>query len=225
VPGHGSSRAITDFLRWGPRRSDPSKATPASEGAATPDEVVLASKALPRFLTALSGRDVPVLLDLGPVVGSNVAYFGERLGCKLHVEDLYADVERHARSRTLDEFSAFLDRRFSQSDATVDGILCWDVFDYLDRAAAQTLSRHLVRLLRPGGALFGFFCTVAGAVHHYTKFILIDDATVRHRTYAATDASRHVIQNRDIIRMFDGLPVSDSFLLKSNTREILFRKP
>jgi hypothetical protein len=30
--------------------------------------------------------------------------------------------------------------------------------------------------------------------------------------------------NRDIIRMFEGLLVSDSFLLKINTREILFRK-
>jgi hypothetical protein len=33
-----------------------------------------------------------------------------------------------------------------------------------------------------------------------------------------------VLQNRDIIRMFEGLIVSDSFLLKSSTREILLRK-
>jgi hypothetical protein len=30
---------------------------------------------------------------------------------------------------------------------------------------------------------------------------------------------------RDMIRMFDGLVVADSVLLKSNTRETLFRKP
>jgi hypothetical protein len=35
---------------------------------------------------------------------------------------------------------------------------------------------------------------------------------------------RHVLANRDIIKMFDGLIVSDSFLLKSNTREILLRR-
>jgi hypothetical protein len=33
-----------------------------------------------------------------------------------------------------------------------------------------------------------------------------------------------VLLNRDIIKLFDGLIVSDSFLLKVNTREILFRK-
>jgi hypothetical protein len=35
---------------------------------------------------------------------------------------------------------------------------------------------------------------------------------------------KKVLQNRDIIRMFEGLAVSDSFLLKSNTREMLLRR-
>jgi hypothetical protein len=34
-----------------------------------------------------------------------------------------------------------------------------------------------------------------------------------------------VLQNRDIIRLFERLRVSDSFLLQSHVREILFRKP
>ena len=31
--------------------------------------------------------------------------------------------------------------------------------------------------------------------------------------------------NRDIIKLFDGLRVTDSFLMKNNVREMLFRKP
>ena len=34
-----------------------------------------------------------------------------------------------------------------------------------------------------------------------------------------------VLQNRDIIKLFERLRVSDSFLLQTNVREILFRKP
>ncbi len=34
-----------------------------------------------------------------------------------------------------------------------------------------------------------------------------------------------MLLNRDIIRLFPGLRVSDSFLMKNNIREILFRKP
>ena len=36
---------------------------------------------------------------------------------------------------------------------------------------------------------------------------------------------KFALQNRDIIRMFEGLNVSDSFLLKNNTREMLLRRP
>ena len=73
-----------------------------------------------------------MLLDLGPVVGSNVSFFGEQLGCKIFVEDIYADLDRHVRDGTLEELPAFLTKRFSAADGTVDGILCWDVIDYLD---------------------------------------------------------------------------------------------
>ena len=39
-----------------------------------------------------------MLLDLGPVIGSNLTFFGETLGCKVFIEDLYADLERHVRA-------------------------------------------------------------------------------------------------------------------------------
>jgi hypothetical protein len=95
--------------------------------------VVLPTKALPKFLGSLSSRDQPVLLDLGPVVGDNVTFFGEQLGCKIFVEDITKDVERHARDGQLAALPEFFATRFPQGDATFDGILCWDVFDYLDK--------------------------------------------------------------------------------------------
>jgi hypothetical protein len=55
--------------------------------------------------------------------------------------------------------------------------------------------------------------------------VIVDDGRLRHRTSAAPPSKRHVLQNRDIQKMFDPLVVSDSFLLKTNTREILLRKP
>ena len=45
------------------------------------------------------------------------------------------------------------------------------------------------------------------------------------RPYAAARGRQAALLNRDIIKLFSGLRVSDSFLLKNNLREILFRKP
>jgi methyltransferase family protein len=165
-----------------------------------------------------------VLLDFGPVIGGNVGFFGERLGCKLFIEDLLADVDRHTRAGTLDALAKGLETRFRHQDGSVDGILCWDCFDFLDKAAVSALARQIVRLLRPGGAVMGFFCTSSVQGAGYTKYEIVDDNSLRHRSHAGVGGTRHAIQNRDIIRMFEGLTVSDSFLLKNNTREMLLRR-
>ena len=56
------------------------------------------TKALRKFLATLTSRESPVLMDLGPVVGSNVTFFGERLGCKIILEDLFADLDRYPKN-------------------------------------------------------------------------------------------------------------------------------
>jgi SAM-dependent methyltransferase len=206
--------------RLAPRRD----AEPAPAAATAAADPVFATKALRKFLTSLTSRESPVLLDLGPVVGSNVAFFGETLGCKIFVEDIYADLERHVREGTLEAFPEFLRKRFPQEDGSVDGILCWDLIDYLDRASAQALATELVRVLRPDGALLGFFATAQPKEVRYTKYIIVDEVNLKHRTYPASRARQGALLNRDIIRMFAGMRVSDSFLLQNNLREILFRK-
>jgi SAM-dependent methyltransferase len=192
----------------------------------TEADPVFATKALRKFLTSLTSRESPVLLDLGPVVGSNVNFFGEQLGCKIFVEDIFADIERHARDGKLEVLPDFFKKRFPQADATFDGILCWDVIDYLDRASAHELAAQMTRVLRPDGALLGFFAS--GPVRdapRYTKYVIVDEVNLQHRWYPASRGRGTSLLNRDIIRMFSALRVSDSFLLQNNLREILFRKP
>src|SRR2546430_5826495 len=81
---------------------------------------LFATKALRKFLTCLTSHDSPVLLDLGPVVGSNVSFFGEQLGCKIFVEDIFADLDRHVRSGTMEKFPDFLKTRFTEDSSAVD---------------------------------------------------------------------------------------------------------
>lgn len=202
--------------------------SPTADPRTTDAAPVHPTKALKKFLTTLTARESPVLLDLGPVVGSNVNFFGEQLGCKIFVEDIYAEIERHAKQDALDKLPEFLGKRFPQADATVDGILCWDIIDYLPRPAAQALAAQLVRVLRPEGALLAFFATLAPVAQQspaYTKFIVENDASLVYRSAAASRGRQPVLVNRDILRLFEGLTVADSFLLKHNVREILFRKP
>jgi SAM-dependent methyltransferase len=183
---------------------------------------------LDRFLAGLSGRPQPILLDLGPVVGTNVTFFGEEVGCKILVEDLSKDIDRHVTEGKLDALPAFFDTRFPQEAETIDGILCWDIVDYLDRPAAERLARQLKRVLRPDGVLLAFFSTAdAGSATRptYTKHVVVDRAHLQYRPYAGSRPKQPPLLNRDIQRLFEPLRITENFLLKMNLREVLFRKP
>ena len=211
--------AISDLFSRRPK-DDPETDGGASKAPAHP------TKALKKFLTTLGSHPQPTLLDIGPVVGHNVTFFGERLGCKFQVEELSKDIERHVREDKMAELPEFLNKRFPQADDSFDGILCWDLFDYLDKKSAASLAKQLTRILRPGGVLFALFnaTETPPAAKTYTRFVVVDDTNIQHRPYPATRGKQKPLPNRDIQRMFEPLRVVDQFLLKTNTREMLFRK-
>src|SRR3979409_1420936 len=80
--------------RLAPKRSEPDiHASPARPT----NDPIFATKALKKFLGCLTSRPSPVLIDLGSVVGGNVTFFGEQLGCKIFVEDTFAGPDAHVR--------------------------------------------------------------------------------------------------------------------------------
>jgi hypothetical protein len=220
-----STRSLTDlFGILGQRRVTDAAANPDAS-VANAAEPSYPTKALHKFLAGLQASDNPLLLDLGPVVGSNVTFFGEQLGCRLRVEDVAKDIDRHVKDGTTDQLADFFTKRFTQPAGTVDGILAWDVLDYLDRPAANALATALSALLKPEGCLLGFFSTAEQSEAIYTKYVVVDDATLRYRTYPASRTRQRSLLNGDIIKLFKDLRVTDSFLMKSKLREMMFRKP
>ena len=206
MPAQGSGRPLTDRLfGWG-RRAE-KEAPDATESAASSERTV-PTKAFSRFLYALSLRESPIVLDLGPIVGGNVNFLGERLGCKYLVEDLYQNIEAHVTSKTPPDLAAFFEKRFPQADASIDGVLCWDVLDYLDKASAQIVAREMMRILKPGGAVFGFFSNVASTEKEYTRYLIVDDKTLKYRAahgLAGAPAGLRQPRHHPAVRRPDGV--------------------
>ena len=219
-----STRSLTDLFGMLGARKVSETSSVAERSVANGADAAYSTKALQKFLNCLQGSDNPLLLDLGPVVGSNVTFFGEQLGCRIRVEDVASDIEAHIKKNTTDQLAEFLPKRFTQPSGSVDGILAWDLLDYLDRNAAQALATAMIALLRPEGALLGFFGTTEARQPVYTKYVVVDPQHLRYRTYPASRPRQRALLTGDIIRMFKGMRVSDSFLMKSNMREMLFRK-
>jgi hypothetical protein len=178
----------------------------------------------PKLVTLLARVPAPLLLDLGPPSGPNVEFLGDRLGCKLFVDDIWADVDRHTRAGTLDELTASFASRFRHQEGSLDGVLCWNCFDALEKGAARALGKQIARLVRPGGVVMALVRT-AGTALSDRKYEIVDERHLRVRRLTAGNGSRRQpLPNREIGRLFDGLRLSESFLLKSNIREILLRR-
>lgn len=218
------ARQHVSLFNWGGRKNP----SPSSSGSTTVDtasEPAAVSKVLPKVFATLSHVDAPTIMDLGPVVGTNISFFGEELACRIFVEDLFAVVEAQTQANTRETLGDALLGRITREPGTVDGILCWDLFDYLDKASSQRLAAALSALLRPGGVLYAFFGSKAGEIAYHTRFAVEARDKLRLRQVPASRTPRNVLVTRDINRMFDGLIVAESVLLKSNARETLFRKP
>jgi hypothetical protein len=215
---------FSDLLKWGKKR-DAGSSAPGDIRPPKGGDVVLPTKALPKFLSAMASQPSPaVVIDLGPVIGGNVQFLGDRIGCKLFIEDLVSELDRHTKASDLDGLPAALSARLRREDASVDGVLCWDFFDFLPKAAAQVVAGHVVRILKPGGAVMGVFSSTVVDRAPFTKYEIVDEKNLRHRHHPGAGGRKHALNNRDIIKMFEGLIVSESFLLKNNTREMLLRK-
>ncbi len=214
----------------------PVDGAPASDDPTTSSipERPFPTMALGKFLDALKDRAAPVLLDLGAVVGANVAFFGEQLGCKPFVEDLFADLDRVAAEGATvnaggavgdaDPLQAAIASRITQEADSVDGVLCWDIMEHLTAPAAQTLATSLTRVLRSRGVLLASFGNERRQAEGHTNYEIVSRSELRHHFQGGTARQLRVLQSREVIQMFEELTVAESFLLKTQAREVIFRK-
>ena len=112
--------------------------------------------------------------------------------------DLYQVIEAHAKTGSTEGLDQAIDGLLGFAPGSVDGILCWDLFDYLGKSSGQLLAGRLARLLKKGGVLYGFFGTTPAELTNYTRYVVEAEDTLRQRTTPATPVKRTVLVTRQI---------------------------
>lgn len=200
---------------------------------------VFTTRGLSKFVAALAGLKAPTVVDLGAAVGANVTFLGELFGCKLDVEDvlsaadiwwpppLNGDDAEDSDAKGAEERATALEaaRHLGHKSGSVDGVLCWDVFDYLQAEAAAALGREVTRVLRPGGVTFMCHGPRDREVQGPVQYEILDEMTLKYRTVNVARPALSVRESREMTRLFAGLSIGSSFLLKSRMRELVLRKP
>ncbi len=184
---------------------------------------------LKEFIQYLTKKDSPTVLDIGPVIGSNIEYFFN-YGIKTYMEDFLVAYTRPKYSvltddkLTLDE-QTFFAENFTYEKEFFDGLICWDIVNYLDAAFARSFVERISNQMKPNSLVMGFFHiqkTQAFATAH--KYRVVDDSSLEYIPVDLKLDIKNVYQTRDISQLFARYHSQKFCLLKNNMLEVLLKK-
>jgi SAM-dependent methyltransferase len=196
------------------------------------------STGLQELTRALQREDHVRVLDLGPTSPKNIAHF-TGMGHRTYSEDVLLASRDSSlllsseNGPTLD-VARFLEENLQLEAQTIDGVLCWDLFDYLHADLVKPVVGRIHSAMRPGGLLLAFFHTRdAGPEAPYHRYhIAGPDALDMQRIAVPSDHAegagrnpwfrlQRVFNNRHIENLFKDFGSIKFFLGRDNLREVL----
>lgn len=198
-------------------RNAPAPGTPAGELTNSP--------LLAGLVAQCAERPRCHVLDLGPAIGSNIAFF-QQLHCKLGIADCGAELLRLS-ARGEDDATP-LDAQLARllpvdPDEPYDAILAWDLLNYLDKPLFAALTAHLAPAVTGDTHLHAYIGARRTLAAEPAQYRLQDDGRVE--VLARSTATRecpcyHQMELRHLLPQFG---VVRSMLLQNGMQEYLFK--
>ena len=91
--------------------------------------------------------------------------------------------------------------------------------------AAEVLGREVTRVLKPEGVAFVYHERKDREVSGAVQYEILDAMTLRCRSVPAERQGITARESRTMSKLFPGLDIDNSFLLKSGMRELVLWKP
>lgn len=173
------------------------------------------------------------VLDLGPAIGANVAFFGE-MHCRLHIADCAAPLlalnERLAQgmadngSVEAPSLEAELIRLLPlELDAPLDAILVWDLLNYLDKPLFRALMAHLAPWVSGDTWLHGYIGSRREMAALPGRYRLTPEGRLAVTAGSLERCACPAYTQPDLRNLMPQFSVSRSTLLQNGMQEYLFR--
>jgi hypothetical protein len=194
------------------------------------------SNGLKDFLWLLPDSAHGRILDLAPVSQQTIDFFTAR-GFRVCTENLLREWLEHraaaeaAASKesaeqekpSLGEIAAgFLASNLVFPQESFEGILAWDLVDYLDGELLAGVVVRLYALLKPKGVLLAAFHS--SRADRFQQYRVLDQETVEVVPAGTEPAIQRVLQNREILNLFSRFQSSRIYVGRDQLREGLFMK-
>jgi hypothetical protein len=205
-------------------------AKPPRGGAADRETVVTRqSRALEQFFSYINDQVGLTILDLAGVCQENVSFVTD-LGHKLYSQDFLRslddtfgtdEIQEQTNGRRIDYF---LDQNLDFPESTFDGVLIWDVMQYLSPALLNATVQRLHQIVRPRSYLLAFFNADEKNTCCAKTSFRIQNRTTLELAQKGLRQQAQVFNNRSLEKLFGDFESVKFFLTRENLREVIVKR-
>ncbi len=186
------------------------------------------SRGLEEFFAYIRDQTGLTILDLGGASQENVSFI-TNLGHRLYSEDFLQILgETFGNEDTVDQSNPgqiefFLRQALDYPEGQFDGVLIWDVLEYLTPALLSAVVERLHKIVRPKSYMLAFF-------HSDDKLEAVPSYTFRIQEVNALQVAQigmrrpaQLFNNRSLEKLFGKFESVKFFLTRERLREIIVK--
>jgi len=195
----------------------------------SPSHQVHHTNNLKRFIRKLTGPPKPHILDLGRLCGSNIEWFIKK-GYKVYVDDRITDLKPPPKPLPTSRRGEWKLASppplepLEYHKGFFDGVICWDLLDYLVLKQAKELVAGIRSVLKTKGVILTYFNFNKTTPHPPTRYHIESEDQLAYEILPPFSVSRRIYENREIEEIFTGFEIRNSTFLKNKMREVLVQK-
>ena len=187
-----------------------------------------ASRGLEEFFGYIRGQSGLTILDLGGATQQNVNFITS-LGHRLYSEDFLRLLgETFGLESTVDQANPgqieyFMKQALDYQEQHFDGVLVWDVLEYLAPALLTAVVERLHKIVRPKSYMLAFFHSDAKleAVPYYT--FRIQELKTLQVAQRGSRRPAQLFNNRSLEKLFGNFDSVKFFLTRESLREVIVK--
>ena len=213
----------------GPNPAEPGRQIFPPRGAPVSDNIApRQSRGLEEFFSYIRGQSGLTILDLGGATQQNVTFI-TNLGHRLYSEDFLQILnETFGSDDTVDQSNPgrieyFLRQALDYPDDHFDGVLIWDVLEYMELPLLTAVVERLQKIVRKKSYMLSFFHSddKLQAVPFYT--FRIQDVNLLHVSQQGMHRPVQLFNNRSLEKLFGRFESVKFFLTKDRLREVIVK--
>jgi 2-polyprenyl-3-methyl-5-hydroxy-6-metoxy-1,4-benzoquinol methylase len=202
-----------------------------SSGKSGPNDPALlerSSRGLEEFFKYIRDTSGLTILDLGPATQANINFI-TNLGHRIYTADFLQVLnDTFGSDNTVDQSNPgqieyFLKQALDYPEGHFDGVLIWDVLEYLAPALLTAVVERLNQIVRPKSYMLAFFHAddKQEAVPFYT--FRVQGFTTLQVAQQGRRKPAQLFNNRSLERLFGKFESVKFFLTKERLREVIVK--